>query len=69
MQLNEDQRMVRDSVRAFVQGRIAPKARRLGQVTPIPAGGTKGPAELGCYGIAVPDEYGGAGLTTRRWRS
>jgi len=62
MQLNEDQRMVRDSVRAFVQERIAPKAAAWDKSHQFPAAELKGLAELGCYGIAVPDEYGGAGL-------
>ncbi len=62
MQLNEDQRMVRDSVRAFVQERIAPKAALWDKSHEFPAAELKGLADLGCYGIAVPDEYGGAGL-------
>ena len=62
MLLNEDQRMVRDSVRAFVQERIAPKAALWDKSHDFPAAELKGLAELGCYGIAVPDEYGGAGL-------
>jgi len=62
MLLNEDQRMVRDSVRAFVQERIAPKAALWDKSHEFPAAELKGLAELGCYGIAVPDEYGGAGL-------
>jgi len=62
MLLNEDQRMVRDSVRAFVQERIAPKAALWDKNHEFPAAELKGLAELGCYGIAVPDEYGGAGL-------
>ena len=62
MLLNEDQRMVRDSVRAFVQERIAPKAAAWDKSHEFPAAELKGLAELGCYAIAVPDQYGGAGL-------
>lgn len=62
MVLSEDQRMVRDSVRAFVQEQIAPKAAEWDKAHTFPAAELKGLAELGCYGIAVPDEYGGAGL-------
>jgi len=62
MLLNEDQRMVRDSVRAFVQERIAPKAALWDKNHEFPAAELKGLADLGCYGIAVPDQYGGAGL-------
>ncbi len=62
MLLTEDQRMVRDSVRAYVQDNIAPKAAAWDKSHHFPAAELKGLAELGCYGIAVPDEYGGAGL-------
>ena len=62
MLLTEDQRMVRDSVRAYVQDNIAPKAAAWDKSHSFPAAELKGLAELGCYGIAVPDEYGGAGL-------
>ena len=54
--------MVRDSVRAYVQEQIAPKAAAWDKAHHFPAAELKGLAELGCYGIAVPDEYGGAGL-------
>ena len=62
MLLTEDQRMVRDSVRAYVQDNIAPKAADWDKSHAFPAAELKGLAGLGCYGIAVPDEYGGAGL-------
>ena len=62
MLLTEDQRMVRDSVRAYVQDNIAPKAAAWDKSHAFPATELKGLAELGCFGIAVPDEYGGAGL-------
>ena len=62
MLLTEDQRMVRDSVRAYVQDNIAPKAAVWDKSHTFPAAELKGLAVLGCYGIAVPDEYGGAGL-------
>ena len=54
--------MVRDSVRAYVQDNIAPKAADWDKSHAFPAAELKGLAGLGCYGIAVPDEYGGAGL-------
>jgi alkylation response protein AidB-like acyl-CoA dehydrogenase len=60
--LTEDQRMVRDSVRAYVQDNIAPKAAAWDKSHTFPAAELKGLAALGCFGIAVPDEYGGAGL-------
>ncbi len=62
MRLTEDQRMVRDSVRAYVQEQIAPKAAAWDKSHTFPANELKGLAALGCYGVAVPDQYGGAGM-------
>jgi butyryl-CoA dehydrogenase len=62
MLLTEDQRMVRDSVRTYVQENIAPKAAGWDKSHTFPAQELKGLAELGCYGVAVPDQYGGAGM-------
>jgi butyryl-CoA dehydrogenase len=62
MLLTEDQRMVRDSVRAYVQDQIAPKAAAWDKAHTFPVDELKGLAELGCFGVAVPDQYGGAGM-------
>jgi butyryl-CoA dehydrogenase len=62
MLLTEDQRMVKDSVRAYVQEQIAPKAALWDKSHAFPASELKGLAALGCYGVAVPDQYGGAGM-------
>ncbi len=62
MLLNEDHRAVQDAVRAYVQDRIAPHAARWDKAHHFPAAELKGLAELGCYGVAVPPEYDGAGL-------
>ncbi len=62
MLLSQDHTMVRDAVRDFVQDRIAPHAARWDKEHHFPAAELKGLAELGCYGVAVPTEHGGAGL-------
>ncbi|WP_374567754.1 acyl-CoA dehydrogenase family protein [Ideonella sp.] len=62
MLLNEDHRAVQDAVRAYVQDQIAPHAARWDKEHHFPAAELKGLAELGCYGVAVPTEYDGAGL-------
>ncbi|MFH7040929.1 acyl-CoA dehydrogenase family protein [Paucibacter sp. JuS9] len=62
MILSEDHRAVQDAVRAFVQDQIAPKAAEWDKNRHFPAAELKGLAELGCYGVAVPSEYDGAGL-------
>ena len=62
MLLTEDQTMVRDAVRAFVQEQIWPHAPAWDKAHTFPKDVHKGLAELGCYGICVPEELGGAGL-------
>jgi butyryl-CoA dehydrogenase len=62
MLLSDDHTAVQDAVRAFVQDRIAPNAARWDKDHHFPAEELKGLAELGCYGVAVPDRWGGAGL-------
>lgn len=62
MLLSEDHRAVQDAVRAYVQDRIAPHAARWDKAHHFPAAELKGLAELGCYGVAVPHEWDGAGL-------
>jgi alkylation response protein AidB-like acyl-CoA dehydrogenase len=62
MLLSEDHLAVQDAVRAYVQAEIAPKAARWDREHHFPAAELKGLAALGCYGVAVPPEYDGAGL-------
>ncbi|WP_343631216.1 acyl-CoA dehydrogenase family protein [Roseateles sp.] len=62
MLLSEDHRAIQDAIRAYVQDRIAPKAAEWDKSHCFPAEELKGLAALGCYGVAVPTEYDGAGL-------
>ncbi|MCV2369732.1 acyl-CoA dehydrogenase family protein [Roseateles oligotrophus] len=62
MMLSEDHLAVQDAVRAYVQAEIAPKAAQWDKTHHFPAAELQGLAELGCYGVAVPTEYDGAGL-------
>ncbi len=62
MLLSEDHRAVQDAVRAYVQDRIAPQAAAWDKTRQFPAAELRGLAELGCYGVAVPTEWDGAGL-------
>lgn len=59
--LTEDQRMIRDTARAFAQDRLAPGAAardRSGQIEPEVL---RELGELGFLGMTVPPEYDGAG--------
>ncbi len=62
MLLTEDQLMIRDAVRAFAQQELWPHAAQWDQAHTFPEAAHKGLADLGAYGICVPEEYGGAGL-------
>ncbi len=62
MMLSEDHQAVQDAVRAFVQAEIAPYAATWDKNRHFPALQLKGLAGLGCYGVAVPTAYDGAGL-------
>ncbi len=62
MLLSDDHQAVQDAVRQFVQAEIAPHAAAWDKSGQFPATQLRGLAALGCYGVAVPTEYGGAGL-------
>lgn len=62
MLLTQDQKMIRDAVRAFAQEELWPHAAQWDRDHTFPRQAHKGLAALGCYGICVPEEYGGAGL-------
>ena len=62
MLLTPDQEMIRDAVRAFAQEQLWPQAARWDKEHIFPKEVHRGLAELGAYGICVPEAQGGAGL-------
>ncbi len=62
MLLTPDQEMIRDAVRAFAQEQLWPNAPRWDRDHTFPREVHRGLAELGAYGICVPEAWGGAGL-------
>jgi butyryl-CoA dehydrogenase len=62
MLLTTDQEMIRDAVRAYVQDNIAPFAAQWDKTHAFPKEALRGLADMGCYGVAVPEQYGGAAL-------
>jgi butyryl-CoA dehydrogenase len=62
MLLSEDHLAVQDAVRSYVQAEIAPHAAAWDKSHHFPQAQLRGLAELGCYGVAVPETWGGAGL-------
>ena len=61
-QLSEEQTLLRDSVRAFAKAELLPVAGELDKKGEFPEAQFKGMAELGLMGVAVPEEWGGAGM-------
>ncbi|HEY9031466.1 MAG TPA: acyl-CoA dehydrogenase family protein [Kangiella sp.] len=59
MILSEEQRMIQDMARGYVQERIAPFAEEWDKNKTFPAEALQGLAELGFYGMLVPEQWGG----------
>jgi hypothetical protein len=62
MLLSEDHLAVQEAVRSFVQAEVAPHAATWDKRHEFPKAALRGLADLGCYGVAVPTEWDGAGL-------
>jgi butyryl-CoA dehydrogenase len=62
MLLNASQSMVRDTMRAFAQKRLAPYASAWDRDHIFPREALRELAGLGACGIVIPEAYGGAGL-------
>ena len=62
MRLSEEQSLIRDTLRAFAQERLAPHAARWDREHHFPRAELSALGELGALGIVVPERWGGAGL-------
>lgn len=62
MILTAEQELIRDSIRAFAQERLAPFAAEWDRNHTFPRAALKELAELGALGMVVPEEWGGAGM-------
>src|SRR4051795_5881249 len=63
-ELSDEQRLLRDTVRDFAQGEVAPVAGELDRTKTFPYELVKKMGELGLMGIPFPEEYGGGGADT-----
>ena len=61
-ELTDEQRLLQDTVRAFVDERILPNAVENDIAHRLDRDAIAGIAELGILGIVIPEGYGGAGL-------
>jgi butyryl-CoA dehydrogenase len=62
MILTQEQEMIRDTMRAFAQERLAPFAAEWDKNHTFPAEALKELGELGALGMVVPEEWDGAGM-------
>jgi butyryl-CoA dehydrogenase len=60
--LTDDQRQVRDLCREFADRALRPNARRWDAEHVFPADAVKQLGEMGLLGVAIPPEWGGAGM-------
>jgi butyryl-CoA dehydrogenase len=61
-ELGEDQKMIREATREFAAREIAPKAAELDKSGRWPGEIVAKMAEIGLFGVAIPQALGGAGL-------
>jgi len=59
-----DQILIRDTVRQFMEAELRPVIRQYERAETFPAAEIRRLGELGCCGMLVPDEWGGAGADT-----
>ncbi len=64
LELTEEQRMIRETVREFAQAEVAPRARDVDETSRFPRENFERMAELGLMGLPIPEQYGGAGADT-----
>ncbi len=64
MNLSEEQKLIRDTVRDFVQDRIAPFAAEWDKNDYFPAQELQQMGALGLFGITIPETWGGSGADT-----
>jgi alkylation response protein AidB-like acyl-CoA dehydrogenase len=62
--LNDHQKLIRDTVRQFMEAEVRPSVKQRDREERFPAEEIKKLSELGCCGMMIPEEWGGPGLDT-----
>jgi butyryl-CoA dehydrogenase len=62
LDLAEEQQLLQKSVREFAEAEVKPHAKEIDETGRFPLDTFKKAAELGLTGVAVPENYGGAGM-------
>jgi glutaryl-CoA dehydrogenase len=60
--LSEEQKLIRESVRAYVKKEISPIIEDYAQRAEFPLQIVKQLGDIGCFGPTIPEQYGGGGL-------
>src|SRR5207253_2615130 len=62
--LNDHQKLIRDTVRQFMDAEVRPFVKEWEKAEKFPADAIKKLGEMGCCGMLTPEEWGGPGLDT-----
>ena len=62
--LNDHQKLIRDTVRQFMEAEVRPIVKEMEKGKKFPAEAIQKLGEMGCCGMLVPEEWGGPGLDT-----
>jgi alkylation response protein AidB-like acyl-CoA dehydrogenase len=62
--LSDDQKLIRDTVRQFMEAEVRPKIREYDRTEHFAAEELCALGTMGCCGMLVPEEWGGAGMDT-----
>src|SRR5713101_5625251 len=62
--LKDHQKLIRDTVRQFMEAEVRPGVRERDRTEKFPEAEIRKLAEMGCCGMLVPEEWGGAGMDT-----
>jgi butyryl-CoA dehydrogenase len=62
--LTSDQVLIRDTVRQFMEAEVRPLVREYDRKETFPRSELRSLGELGCCGMLIPEEWGGAGADT-----
>ncbi|MFP5286675.1 MAG: acyl-CoA dehydrogenase [Thermoanaerobaculia bacterium] len=64
IELNEEQKLLRETVRRFADEVVKPRAKEIDETGEFPRSFFDQTGELGLAGVSVPEEYGGGGMDT-----
>src|SRR5437879_12685328 len=62
--LNDHQKLIRDTVRQFMEAEVRPFVKEMEKAEKFPAEAVRKLGEMGCCGVLIPEERGGPGLDT-----